>query len=167
MSALAILFSTFLSSALAADPCRGVKEISDPFSGTVRGAVVRLDLVGYSQIALVQDDKGERVEVVFPQGGASNFIYPPGTRLRLAMADGTVLELSTDRDAPPHVNAQQGTIYTQWQLVAPVPASSAGALAGAAISAVRVGDDGSPVSYRVSERDGQKLQDAARCLAGG
>ena len=157
------LFVALLSPAHAKDPCKSVRTHENAFGETTRGRVLYVGIGGYLAISLVEE-KGERTfRTMYVRRGELDLSVPAGTPGDLKLADGTTVTLQSSSDAAPVTNANETTVFTQWQIPYIVDDATLRQLAASPVVAVRT-EIGETLSFELKEKKSQRISDVAACF---
>ena len=89
----------------------------------------------HGQVLQVGPDK--HLQMMFVQRGAMDTRAPVGTPGKVALADGTVLELVSGKESIPVANANENGVFTQWIVEFPLADINAAEAASASGSVIK------------------------------
>jgi hypothetical protein len=158
------LLLALLVPAHAKDPCKSVRTDENAFGETTRGRVVYVGIGGYLAIALFERDGKRRFQAMYVRRGDVDLAVPAGTPGDIKLADGTTLTLKSSEEALPITNANESTVFTQWQIHYDLDDATLRQLANSPVVAVRT-EIGEDLSFPIRERKSRRLADVARCFA--
>ena len=93
----------------------GVQTLEDPIDGTTHYFVMYLDVGGYTAVSSREVAGKYHLEVMYVANGDRDVSVPPGTPVTFKIGD-TLETLETSREALPVTNANESSVFTQWQL---------------------------------------------------
>jgi len=160
-----LLLAAFPAFAKDKDPCKGIKSAKDAFGVESRGSVVYVGIGGYIAVVVRQVGPDKHLQMMFVQRGAMDTRVPVGTPGKVALADGTVLELVSGKESIPVANANENGVFTQWIVEFPLAADALAKLAASPLTAVSSSVGGQEMQFAVPEKKGEVLQAAAACIA--
>jgi hypothetical protein len=154
-------------SALAADPCKGVKirSIDDPFTGQAKAGSVLLDTFGWNQIALVKNAEGMGIQAVVVMGQLADWKGSVGDPIELAIGDGQILTIPMTSESLPIAGATDTSVFTKWMVQGMFDADSLARLTAGTPSALKVTLGSNFLQLAISPKDGEKIAAIAACLA--
>lgn len=153
-----------VSTSLAGDPCKKVKQHTDAFGVTSRGAIVAADIGGFQQLSIVARDGKRELTMMQVMRGSIDTVAPAGTVGEFKLADGSVVSLPTAKASDPVTNANSSTVFTQWQMTYDLDPASLVALARSPIVAARTEVGPHEVQLTLASKKGARLQRAAACI---
>ena len=160
-----LLLAAFPAFAKDKDPCKGVRSAKDAFGVESRGSIVYVGIGGYIAVGVLQVGPDKHLQMMFVQRGAMDTRAPVGTPGKVALADGTVLELVSGKESIPVANANENGVFTQWIVEFPLAADTLAKLAASPLTAVSSSVGGQGMQFAVPEKKGEVLQAAAACIA--
>ena len=146
------------------DPCRKIDIKKDPFGKEMRSKAI-FQGMGYLGVGIYQLDGKNYLQMLFTMGGFVNAICPTGTPGKVALVDGTIIEMTSCKDSGPIKRANSQTIYTQWVIDFEIDNPTLAQLSNSPIKAVQSMVNNQPLQLEISESDGYTLQEAADCLS--
>ena len=164
-----LLSALLLSSwAMAANPCKALKTIEDPLGEERRvtlseggaGLIILRERQGV--ITLILGFGLNRGPAVVSAG--TDITLPAGTKVDVALADGSSVELLTRADAPPQFRVIGSDKYSLWALEFAPTKEQLLALAGTPVS-YRADIDGNRLSISLGKENQRALAAASTCLS--
>ena len=128
---VALLLASTAVAKPPADPCAKSKTETDAFSGEQKL------IYGALLWTLETTPKGSSWVLKVGAGGAVDTVLKAGWTLRIKLDDGSVMELHSEADAAPRMQASQYGVTTQWTPRFVLTPTEVQTLAGGAITAMR------------------------------
>ena len=156
---VALLLSSSAIAEPPADPCAKSKEETDAFSGEAK-------LVDAAFLwPLETTPKGSMWLPRVATGGAGDTMLTQAWPMLVKMDDRSVIELHSEADAPPHVNAPQYGVSTQWLLRFPLKPDQVKQLATGAVTAIRFNTGSGDETWESNDGFRKNMVEAFGCAA--
>jgi hypothetical protein len=147
----------------AEDPCSGVQTYTDDFGKTTRGLILYFDNAFRASGLLVEEGR-HVMRALFVLNGVSDTAIPAGTPAKVALVDGTVMELSTAKISTPVAGANPGNVFTQWAVDFELTSDQLDKLKNSALKAIQIQIASLELLVRLDERNGNAMRYLAQCL---
>lgn len=168
--ALFAMYSTTVSSAHAADDCKGVKVKEDQFGGgkTASATLQRIGQFTVVGIALEHNSGNNALLLQVKEAGAVDGVVQAGLEIPVRLENGDVLKLKTQDDATGTSYVAGTTILTTLSYKLPVSVEQIGQLAKSPITAMRIPivSQGTTHDWKASGKVQKKSAAIAACFAG-
>jgi hypothetical protein len=145
------------------DPCEILDVNKDAF-GTITRSNTETFNWGRNAIGIVEVEGKVTFQVRVMSGGVFETVCPAGSKGKIALQNGTILEIATKKDAAPIKNVNQSGAYTQWIQEFDINPALLEKLASSPMKAIKVAVNGDDVSFEVPEDEGKDMLTAMTCI---
>lgn len=163
------LISALLASGIAVakekDPCKGIAGGTDAFGVTTHGGAAYADPGRYNAVIVSHLGAERLLGMRFTNPGVIYVPLPAGTPGKVALRDGSVLELASAKATEPVSNRNSAAVFTQWVIDFPLTSEQLEQLVSVPITAVQSQIGEQVVQFQLPAKAGQELQAVAVCVA--
>ena len=146
------------------ESCELARDFSSDFDGPMRANTFYYDS-GFRGVGLLKSKKGLFLSVVWVSSGAVAADVEEGTKLEVALDDGSILELKVFKTAPRIVGANPAGIFSQWITDSALDSQQFDSLVKHGVRSLRTTVGGTQIMQKVLDDPRARLQTLAICLA--